>query len=84
MKKEARLTFSPQAIAPLLVNTATASKLLSVSRAKFYNLAASGAIGPTSIDLSGCKRYRLEELKEWVANNCPGRDVWLQRKISDS
>jgi excisionase family DNA binding protein len=56
---------------PLLLRPAEASEMLGVSRAKCYELIASGQI--PSVKLGGCVRVPLEEFKTWVRDQVKER-----------
>jgi predicted DNA-binding transcriptional regulator AlpA len=69
-----------QTIEPLLVNAATAAKLLSVSRSKFYSMHAAGLV-PMPIVLGGSVRWDVEnDLRPWVKAGCPSRQRWEAMK----
>jgi predicted DNA-binding transcriptional regulator AlpA len=63
-------------IEPLLVNAATAAKLLSVSRSKFYSMHSAGLV-PMPLTLGqGSIRWSVDELREFVRAGCPSREKW--------
>ena len=60
----------------LLVTTANVAAMLGISRAKFYQMLASNEIGPRPTLFGTAKRWRVDELTEWVKADCPGREQW--------
>jgi predicted DNA-binding transcriptional regulator AlpA len=74
------MTADQQTIEPLLVNAATAAKLLSVSRSKFYSMHSAGLV-PMPITLGqGSIRWSVDELREFVKAGCPSRERWEAMK----
>ena len=69
-------TDSPQ---PLLVDIKTVAKLLGRCTRSIQNDDAAGLI-PRPISLSGSKRWRLKELRQWVLAGCPSREAWEAQK----
>ena len=60
----------------LLVNARDAARLLGISRSQFYMLLSSGRV-PAPLRLgTAAPRWRLDELKQWVAAGAPSRDAW--------
>lgn len=73
----------PRALEPLLLTAAVAAGLCSVSLRTWRRLDSSGAI-PQAIPVGiSSKRWRLDELKAWVAADCPSRYEWNQRRRTD-
>lgn len=66
---------NPQ-IEPLLVSHNEAARLLGIDRTTFYQLCSSGRIGPMAIKFGRRSLFRLDELREWVAADCPPRVKW--------
>jgi len=67
-----------------LVDAQEAGRLLSVSRTQFLSLDKSGRLGPVSVNLGygakrQCRRWRINELREWVEHGCTPRPEWLKR-----
>ena len=60
-------------IEPLLVSHNEAARLLGIGRTTFYQLCSSGRIGPMAIKFGRRSLFRLDELREWVATDCPPR-----------
>jgi excisionase family DNA binding protein len=50
----------------LLVKVPEAAARLGISRAKLYELMASGALPSVRVD--GCRRIRVDDLRDFVAN----------------
>lgn len=64
---------------PLLVAAPEAARLVDVGVATWHRMVAAGRT-PSPVRLSrGCVRWRLTELREWVAAGCPGRKEWDAR-----
>ena len=63
-------------IEPLLVSLDEAARLLGIGRTTFYQLCSSGRIGPMAIKFGRRSLFRLDELREWVAADCPPRVKW--------
>jgi len=51
---------------------------LSISRSSFFSLRSAGRIPLTPIRLSTKLLYRAEEVRAWVAQNCPAAERWIQ------
>lgn len=62
-------------IEPLLVRAEQAAKLLGISRSKFYSMHSAGLV-PMPIRLIDAPRWDVNELKNWIQNRCPSREVW--------
>jgi predicted DNA-binding transcriptional regulator AlpA len=69
---------TPTDLAPLLVDAAGVGRLLGYSRATVFQLDSAGKLPrplrPTGHD----PRWRIDELRAWVAGGCPRRDLWEQ------
>ncbi len=53
-----------------------AAELLGISRAQFWKLHAAGRV-PLPVRLGAkAPRWRVDELRTWLAAGCPNRDVW--------
>lgn len=63
-------------IEPLLVSLDEAARLLGIGKTTFYQLCSSGRIGPMAIKFGRRSLFRLDELREWVASDCPPRHKW--------
>jgi prophage regulatory protein len=71
-------------VEPLLLTATEAARLCGVSEATWYRM-ASGARTPAPIRLSrGCVRWRLDELRDWIAAGCPDRRTWEARRASSN
>ena len=53
-----------------LVNARELAKILSVSERTLYRLKSTGEL-PTPVVLGGSVRWRLSEIRQWIANGCP-------------
>jgi len=68
---------------PLLGGAAAAARLCGVSEATWYRMAAAGRT-PAPIRLSrGCVRWRLNELRDWIAAGCPNRREWEACRLAN-
>ncbi|HEY8665645.1 MAG TPA: helix-turn-helix domain-containing protein [Tepidisphaeraceae bacterium] len=67
---------SPTQAEPLAVDARDAAALLGISESHFFALLRTGRIGPSAISLGRARRYRTEELREWLAAGCPARAKW--------
>ena len=66
-------------IEPFLVDADAAAELLSVGKSLFYEMGATGRLGPMPISLTSKKKVWLrKELECWCDRRCPPRDEWLQ------
>ena len=63
-------------IEPLLVSPDEAARLLGIGKTTFYQFCSSGRIGPMAIKFGRRSLFRLDELREWVAADCPPRVKW--------
>ncbi len=62
----------------LALSAKDAATLLGISRAQFWKLHASGKI-PLPVYLgTKAPRWRVEELRAWLAAGCPDRLTWQQ------
>jgi predicted DNA-binding transcriptional regulator AlpA len=77
----AELTGTPpaQPPEPLLVPAPQAATVCGVSVASWHRLRAAGKT-PAPIRLGGSVRWRLAELRDWVAAGCPPRREWEARQ----
>jgi len=64
-------------IEPLTIRPKEAAKLLSISERKFNEMRAVGQL-PPAIKLGGCLLYRVEDLRQWLAWDCPTLDKFEQ------
>ena len=55
------------AVAPLAVNVAGAARLLGISESHLYALCKTGRFGPAPVKLGRSCRYRVDELRAWLA-----------------
>ena len=61
---------------PLLIGPDEAARLLGIGKTTFYQLCSSGRIGPMAIKFGRRSLFRLDELRDWVAADCPPRVKW--------
>jgi predicted DNA-binding transcriptional regulator AlpA len=60
----------------LALNAVDTGRVLGISRAQVFKLHASGKL-PMPVRLgTKAPRWRLEELKAWLAAGCPDRRAW--------
>ena len=57
---------------PELINAKEFAKILSVSERTLYRLKSTGEL-PEAIVLGGNVRWRLAEVREWIARGCPSQ-----------
>ena len=70
-----------QTIEPLMANSSAAARLLGgISKSFFYQLHSTGQLGPMPIAFGRKKLWRVDELRCWVKNGCPNREVWLRQQ----
>lgn len=65
---------------PLLVSTRDFAKLLGCSVRHVERAVVRGDVGPKPLDVWGRKLWRVQEIREWVAAECPGRIAWDNRE----
>lgn len=53
-----------------LVNARELAKLLSISERTLYRLKSTGEL-PSPVVLGGSVRWRLTEIRQWIAKGCP-------------
>jgi predicted DNA-binding transcriptional regulator AlpA len=64
----------------LALSAIDAARLLGISRAQFWKLNACGKI-PQPIYLgTKAPRWRVDELREWLAAGCPDRLSWQKMR----
>jgi predicted DNA-binding transcriptional regulator AlpA len=62
-------------LAPLLGDAVTVGALLGLSSRSVRRLDSSGRL-PRPVRCGGSVRWRLDELRLWVAAGCPDRSTW--------
>ena len=62
----------------LAVDTATAAKMICMSRSHFYECDKTGEIGPVPMRCGGKRLYSVAELSAWVNAGMPSRNRWLE------
>jgi predicted DNA-binding transcriptional regulator AlpA len=68
---------APPEGAPILVDASGVARLLSIGRSQVFRLNSAGRL-PMPIRKLGarCPRWRVDELRDWVAAGCPDRATW--------
>jgi predicted DNA-binding transcriptional regulator AlpA len=61
----------------LALPAAEVAKLLGISERHLWSMHSTGRLGPRPIALGRAKRWRIEELRAWLAAGAPPRDKWL-------
>jgi predicted DNA-binding transcriptional regulator AlpA len=61
---------------PLAVSATGAARLLAISRTHLFDLAKTGRFGPEPVRLGRSVRYRVDEVRSWLAAGCPPRSKW--------
>jgi predicted DNA-binding transcriptional regulator AlpA len=67
---------------PIRLDARSAAAALSVGRTLFYQLCASGRIGPLPVRLGERSLWVRAELESWATAGCPPRAVWLDQNRS--
>lgn len=81
--RDSALASVADAAESLLIPAKEAARLLSISESHFYELKATGKLGPHPVRLGKSVRWNRIEFQEWVAAGCPPKHKWdLQRKPS--
>ena len=62
-------------VEPLLVSAKDAARLCGVSERTWRGWDSSGKCPGATLN-GGCKRWRFDELRRWVAAGCPSRTRW--------
>ena len=63
----------------LLLTASEAARWLGISRAHFYRMHNAGKI-PLPVRLGGSVRWRVDELRAWVAAGMPHRGRWATER----
>lgn len=67
---------TPNDTQTLLTDPGDTARILGISRAQLYKLDAMGKL-PMPVRLgTRAPRWRVDELKAWLAAGCPARDKW--------
>jgi len=69
---------SEREIPILAVDTATAAKMICMSRSHFYECDKTGEIGPIPMRCGGKRLYSVAELAAWVDAGMPARGRWIE------
>jgi predicted DNA-binding transcriptional regulator AlpA len=64
---------------PLFIDVATACRILSISRSKFYEARAAGQFAPAVLRISRKLLIRRQELEAWIEAGLPPRRAWVWR-----
>lgn len=72
-ENETTLTACP----PILMDARSAAVALGIGRSLFYQLCASGRIGPLPVKLGERSLWVRAELESWALAGCPSREAWL-------
>jgi len=67
---------------PILLDAQSAAAALGIGRSLFYQLCASGRIGPLPVKLGERSLWARAELEDWALAGCPPRQVWLDQNRS--
>ena len=62
--------------APLLWTPDDLAAALQVSTRTLRRLELIGRIGPEPLSIGRGLRYRVDEVRRWIAASCPDRDTW--------
>ena len=60
-----------EALNPLLITAVELARLLQVSTRTLWRLRSGGQL-PEPVRFAGTVRWRLSEIKNWIADGCPG------------
>jgi predicted DNA-binding transcriptional regulator AlpA len=61
----------------LLVDAASAAKLLDISLSHFFGLRKAGKFAPVPVKLGRSTRFSCPEIQAWIAAGTPSRDRWM-------
>jgi excisionase family DNA binding protein len=67
---DSSIEMNGDAIAPLLMTAKQLAKLLDVSMRSIWRMRSSGQL-PLAVRLGGAVRWRVDEIKNWIARGCP-------------
>ncbi len=59
---------------PCLISADAVARLLDVSVRSLWRLRSAGQV-PQPVRLGGAVRWRLDEIKKWIADGCPARQA---------
>jgi predicted DNA-binding transcriptional regulator AlpA len=62
----------------LLIDTRALARQLDVAPRTVQRLRAAGKL-PEPVELGGSVKWRMDEVRRWVAAGCPTREDWKQR-----
>ena len=69
----------PTSPGPLLLDACAVAEMLGIGRTHLFELNKTGRL-PIPIKLGRAVRWRVDELREWVAAGCPSRQQWVERR----
>ena len=61
--------------APLVIDARRLAALLCIGLRTLRTWDAAGKL-PSPVRISGCVRWRLDEIRAWLAANAPDRETW--------
>ena len=59
---------------PILIAAAELARLLQISTRTLWRLRSAGEV-PEPVRFAGTVRWRLDQIKNWIANGCPGAEA---------
>jgi predicted DNA-binding transcriptional regulator AlpA len=65
---------------PLLIGARDLARLLGISKATLERMKAAGRLPSPVVLSAGCHRWRLDEVRAWVAAGCPSRAEFDARR----
>lgn len=68
----------------LALPAADVAKLLGISERHLWSMHSTGRLGPRPIALGRAKRWRVDEIRAWLAAGAPSRDKWLSAATAQS
>lgn len=75
--------FVPLAVEPMLLTDKQLAAVLSISPAHVHSLDNQGKL-PKAVNLGKSKRWRTQEIRDFVAAGCPDRITWMQIREADN
>lgn len=64
----------PETVEPLMVDATGVGTMLGLSARTVRRLNSAGAL-PRPLRCGGSVRWRVQDVRDWVAAGCPGREV---------
>ncbi len=62
--------FDDERPAPMLIAAEELAALLNISKRTLWRLRSAGAL-PSPVQLGAAVRWRLDEIRKWIADGCP-------------